>query len=111
MVRPVTDDDTGFKVLHEPELAEPESNDIVDIIAVHGIGAHPDDTWCKLREVGLDATDPKSYVNWLSNVDRDHKAKVKNPLAFDVKQYLPAPDHVCALLEWIVTKAELFWKP
>ncbi|KAG9511616.1 hypothetical protein KCV07_g10049, partial [Aureobasidium melanogenum] len=67
MVRAVTDDDTGFKVLHEPELAEPESNDVVDIVAVHGIGAHPDDTWCKLREVDLDVTDPGSYVNWLSD--------------------------------------------
>ncbi|KAG9657517.1 hypothetical protein KCV03_g10180, partial [Aureobasidium melanogenum] len=67
MVRPVTDDDTGFKVLYEPELLESESNDVVDIVAVHGIGAHPDDTWCKLRQVGLDATDPKSYVNWLSD--------------------------------------------
>jgi hypothetical protein len=31
-------------------------------VAVHGIGAHPDDTWCK--NIALDAGD-KQYVNWL----------------------------------------------
>ncbi|KAH0329153.1 hypothetical protein KCU71_g792, partial [Aureobasidium melanogenum] len=67
VVRPVMDDDTGFKVLYEPELVDPKSNDIVDIVAVHGIGAHPDDTWCKLRGAGLDAADPQSYINWLSD--------------------------------------------
>ncbi|KAH0195727.1 hypothetical protein KCU99_g9886, partial [Aureobasidium melanogenum] len=48
MVRAVTDDDIGVRVLHEPALAELSTNDeIIDILAVHGIGAHPDDTWCK----------------------------------------------------------------
>ena len=37
------------------------------IVAVHGIGAHPNDTWCELRESGLDVRDPASYVNWLSD--------------------------------------------
>jgi ATP/maltotriose-dependent transcriptional regulator MalT len=47
----------------------------------------------------------QGVLNWLSlpsnrrwllvidNVDRDHTAKVKDPLAYDVKQYLPTADH------------------
>jgi ATP/maltotriose-dependent transcriptional regulator MalT len=47
----------------------------------------------------------QGVLNWLSlafnrqwlividNVDRDHTAAVKDPLAYDVKQYLPAADH------------------
>ncbi|KAI4767255.1 purine and uridine phosphorylase, partial [Aureobasidium sp. EXF-3400] len=47
----------------------------------------------------------RGVMNWLSlpsnrqwllvidNVDRDHTTKVKDPLAYDVKQYLPAADH------------------
>ncbi|KAG9657518.1 hypothetical protein KCV03_g10181, partial [Aureobasidium melanogenum] len=34
------------------------------IVAVHGIGAHPDNTWCK--NVAPDGQD-KQYVNWLEN--------------------------------------------
>lgn len=33
-------------------------------MAVHGIGAHPDNTWCK--NVAPDGQD-KQYVNWLEN--------------------------------------------
>jgi ATP/maltotriose-dependent transcriptional regulator MalT len=47
----------------------------------------------------------QGVLNWLSlpsnrrwllvidNVDRDHTAKVEDPLAYDVKQYLPTADH------------------
>lgn len=47
----------------------------------------------------------QGVLNWLSlpsnrqwllvidNVDRDHTAKVKDPLAYDIKQYLPTADH------------------
>ncbi|KEQ62629.1 uncharacterized protein M437DRAFT_49471, partial [Aureobasidium melanogenum CBS 110374] len=39
------------------------------IVAIHGIGAHPDDTWCKLRRADLDVTRPENYVNWLHDND------------------------------------------
>lgn len=35
------------------------------IVAIHGIGAHPDDTWCK--EVGTDEEGRARYVNWLKD--------------------------------------------
>ncbi|THY80180.1 hypothetical protein D6C93_10020 [Aureobasidium pullulans] len=41
MIRAVTEDDTGIEVLYQP------SNPNIDIVAIHGLGAHPDDTWCK----------------------------------------------------------------
>ncbi|KAF2126934.1 hypothetical protein P153DRAFT_265694, partial [Dothidotthia symphoricarpi CBS 119687] len=61
-VRTVTDDDIGLRVLREGPADAPQ---IVDIVAVHGIGAHPDDTWCK--NVGT-AEDPR-WVNWLDAED------------------------------------------
>ncbi|KAF2630605.1 hypothetical protein BU25DRAFT_243492 [Macroventuria anomochaeta] len=58
MVRLTTDDDIGLRVLRDApaDAAEP-----VDIVAVHGIGAHPEDSWCK--NVGT-AESPR-WVNWL----------------------------------------------
>jgi hypothetical protein len=44
----------------------------------------------------LDWLSLPSNRKWLlviDNVDRDHAAKVKDPLAYDLKQYLPAADH------------------
>jgi hypothetical protein len=44
----------------------------------------------------LDWLSLPSNGRWLlvvDNVDRDHTTKVKDPLAYDVKQYLPAADH------------------
>jgi hypothetical protein len=44
----------------------------------------------------LDWLSLPSNRKWLlivDNVDRDHTAKVKDSLAYDVKQYLPAADH------------------
>lgn len=35
------------------------------IVAIHGIGAHPDDTWCK--NVGTDREGRPRYVNWLED--------------------------------------------
>ncbi|KAH8696892.1 hypothetical protein GQ44DRAFT_789090 [Phaeosphaeriaceae sp. PMI808] len=62
MSRLVTDDDIGLKVLRE---APAEIDHIIDIVAIHGIGAHPDDTWCK--NVGT-AENPQ-WVNWLEAKD------------------------------------------
>jgi hypothetical protein len=36
------------------------------IIAIHGIGAHADDTWCK--NISRDPKSPR-YVNWLQDTD------------------------------------------
>ena len=35
------------------------------VVAVHGIGAHPDDTWCK--DVELDKSGKLRSVNWLKD--------------------------------------------
>ncbi|KAI1426618.1 hypothetical protein F5Y12DRAFT_272581 [Xylaria sp. FL1777] len=56
-VRRVTEDDIGLKTLYSP----PEKTPIkYDIVAVHGIGAHPDDTWCQINKQG-------DKVNWLAD--------------------------------------------
>ncbi|ORY17573.1 hypothetical protein BCR34DRAFT_621771 [Clohesyomyces aquaticus] len=64
MVRPVTDDDIGLKVLRE---APADATEIVDIVAIHGIGAYLDNTWCK--NVGT-AESPQ----WFSEVAMRQKA-------------------------------------
>lgn len=72
----MTDDDIGLKVLREAPAKATQAIECVrprrawapepilshlSIIAIHGIGAHPDDTWCK--NVGT-AESPR-WVNWL----------------------------------------------
>lgn len=57
-VRLVTDDDIGLTILRE---APSDAVEPVDIVAVHGIGAHPDDTWCK----NVGTADNPRWVNWL----------------------------------------------
>ncbi|KAJ9641089.1 hypothetical protein H2199_005757 [Coniosporium tulheliwenetii] len=55
-------------VLYEPSANDGSTStlaDIIDIVAIHGIGAHPDDTWCK--NVGTDGEGRTRYVNWLSD--------------------------------------------
>ncbi|KAI9782854.1 MAG: hypothetical protein M1816_001674 [Peltula sp. TS41687] len=49
---------TGIKVLYDGGQGT-DSSSTVDIVAIHGIGAHPDKTWCK--KVG------EQYVNWLAD--------------------------------------------
>ncbi|CAE7022269.1 hypothetical protein PTTW11_03403 [Pyrenophora teres f. teres] len=56
--RPVNDDDIGLKVLRE---APGEAAQSIDIFAIHGLGAHPDDSWC--ANVGTGES-PRP-VNWL----------------------------------------------
>lgn len=67
MVRPVTEDDTGIKILYEPlpGARDAGSASSVDIVAIHGIGTHPDDTWCKKVDVG---GPEEHYVNWLKDI-------------------------------------------
>ncbi|KAI0892242.1 hypothetical protein F4806DRAFT_241780 [Annulohypoxylon nitens] len=58
--RDITEDDIGIKVLYEP----PSKDEIeVDIVFIHGIGAHPDYTWRKNISPG----EPPRFVNWLSD--------------------------------------------
>jgi hypothetical protein len=40
----------------------------------------------------------RKWLLVIDNVDRDHTAKVKDPLAYDVKQYLPTADHGSVLI-------------
>ncbi|KAH8728360.1 hypothetical protein GQ44DRAFT_824189 [Phaeosphaeriaceae sp. PMI808] len=75
--RLITDDDIGLKVLREAP-AEAEAAQIIEyvlilflfaqtyseppsIVAVHGLGAHPDDSWC--RNVGT--SESPRWFNWL----------------------------------------------
>ncbi|THX46907.1 hypothetical protein D6D06_09861 [Aureobasidium pullulans] len=58
-VRAVTEDDTGIEVLYQP------SNPNIDIVAIHGLGAHPDDTWCK----NIGTPESPQWVNWLKDPD------------------------------------------
>ena len=77
----MTENDVGLRVLREPQDAEairpieyegvlPNAHTfliyVASIIAIHGIGAHPDDTWTKAIETD---GEQKRYVNWLANDD------------------------------------------
>lgn len=67
----MTEDDTGIKVLYEPNnpLIEYDvytsmsdfSLCFDSVVAIHGLGAHPDDTWC--NNVG--SKEELEWVNWL----------------------------------------------
>ena len=73
----MTDDDIGLKVLREaPTAAAAEiiecvhskfsqlcesSLSYISIVAIHGIGAHPDDSWCK----NVGTAESPQWVNWL----------------------------------------------
>ncbi|RYC65079.1 hypothetical protein CHU98_g1080 [Xylaria longipes] len=59
-VRTVTEDDLGLKALYNPPKGTPIK---YDIVAVHGIGAHPDYTWCKI----IQQDGKRESVNWLAN--------------------------------------------
>ncbi len=85
-MRALTEDDKGIKVLYEGPSNAQESDSasfveyglktiperpvlptltVSSIVAIHGIGAHPDDTWCKKLDAG--GTEER-YVNWLSDL-------------------------------------------
>ncbi|EUC40594.1 hypothetical protein COCMIDRAFT_41092 [Bipolaris oryzae ATCC 44560] len=62
-VQLVTDEDIGLKVLRDaPAEATTEP---MDIVAVHGIGAHPDDSWCK----NAGTAEEPQWCNWLTKDD------------------------------------------
>ena len=82
-MRPVTEDDTGIKILYDgsssdkdadpalfveydlttfPQRVSPTELTVSSIVAIHGIGAHPDDTWCK--KLNSDGSEER-HVNWL----------------------------------------------
>jgi hypothetical protein len=76
----VTEEDTGLKELYTPPVTDDANYPPIEyvtslpptctnrltenasIVAIHGIGAHPDDTWSK--KVG---SNEEAYVNWLSH--------------------------------------------
>jgi hypothetical protein len=74
-VRPVTNDDIGLKVLREApaEAAQPIEyvhlqyllaqtyTNASSIVAVHGLGAHPDSSWC----ANAGTKESPRWVNWL----------------------------------------------
>ncbi|KAK7177812.1 NB-ARC and TPR domain protein [Paraphaeosphaeria sporulosa] len=60
MGRLVTEDDIGLKVLREAPV-EAEAIQIIDIVAIHGLGAHPDDSWCK----NVGTRESPRWANWL----------------------------------------------
>ncbi|KEQ81784.1 hypothetical protein M438DRAFT_323982, partial [Aureobasidium pullulans EXF-150] len=62
-VRAVTEDDTGIKVLREPSNPNIEYDTSWNIVAIHGLGAHPDDTWCK----NIGTPESPQWVNWLKD--------------------------------------------
>ncbi|KAK5327659.1 hypothetical protein LTR93_003045 [Exophiala xenobiotica] len=66
MVRRVTDTDTGLKVLWSTQSPGNTDGKDIDIVAVHGLGAHPDDTWTKDREAENHSRWP---INWLQGKD------------------------------------------
>ncbi|TRX97936.1 hypothetical protein FHL15_001146 [Xylaria flabelliformis] len=77
MVRPVTEDDLGLKTLYHPPHGAPIEYEWVSppskaktgaksqrsVVAIHGIGAHPDDTWCKM----INRHGKRVHLNWLSD--------------------------------------------
>ncbi|KAF5844167.1 hypothetical protein GGP41_002254, partial [Bipolaris sorokiniana] len=64
-VRPITSKDVGLRVLREAP-AEAQNIDSLDsIVAVHGLGAHPDDSWCK----NAGTTEEPQWRNWLVEHD------------------------------------------
>ena len=74
----MTDNDIGLKVLRAPP-ADLEPTQIIEcvharelvsfilrclsIVAIHGIGAHPDDSWCK----NVGSKENPCWVNWLND--------------------------------------------
>jgi hypothetical protein len=74
-VRAVTNDDIGLKVLREAPAEVAQSIEYVhlkyllaptdtgpsSIVAIHGLGAHPDDSWC----TNAGTRESPRWVNWL----------------------------------------------
>ncbi|OAL44074.1 hypothetical protein IQ07DRAFT_482377, partial [Pyrenochaeta sp. DS3sAY3a] len=58
--RPVGDTDIGLKILRDVPV---DAIDAIDIVAIHGLGAHPDDTWFNEPKSGEDTLP----VNWLED--------------------------------------------
>ncbi|KAF2743236.1 hypothetical protein M011DRAFT_411005, partial [Sporormia fimetaria CBS 119925] len=55
-VRAIGEGDVGIRVLRETRQ---KAQHPLDIIAIHGIGAHPDNTWTRKNE------ESGQYINWL----------------------------------------------
>ncbi len=62
----MNDDEKGIKVLYDKPVQSPEfdKNSVIDacsVVAINGLGAHSEDTWCKKVTTDGDCR----YVNWL----------------------------------------------
>ncbi|SPO02000.1 uncharacterized protein DNG_04673 [Cephalotrichum gorgonifer] len=66
-VPPILEEDLGLRVLYDGTSGSfsREAGELVDIVAVHGMGAHPDDTWC--QKFDGDIGDGPAYVSWLED--------------------------------------------
>jgi hypothetical protein len=78
-VRSVSNDDIGLKVLREAPVKAEESIEYVhlqywlaqtdtrpsSIVAIHGLGAHPDDSWCAKVDTKEGTKGSPRWVNWL----------------------------------------------
>jgi hypothetical protein len=78
LVRAVTDEDIGLRVLRNAPAGAAEiveyvrsssaqicANLACNIVEVHVIGAHPDDSWCK----NVGTAEAARWVNWLDEAD------------------------------------------
>ncbi|KAM3421072.1 hypothetical protein BST61_g1486 [Cercospora zeina] len=66
MPRQCPEADYGLKVLRDAP-SDLKSEEMLDIVAIHGMGAHPDDTGAVLKDGARDSKNPDSYVNWLTD--------------------------------------------
>jgi len=78
-VRSASNDDIGLKVLREAPVEAEESIEYVhlqywlaqtntrpsSIVAIHGLGAHPDDSWCAKVDTKEGTKGSPRWVNWL----------------------------------------------
>ena len=55
----MTDDKIGMRVLCDQPA---DADQPIDIVAVHGIGEHSDDSWCK----NVGTKDNPQWINWLA---------------------------------------------
>jgi len=69
-------DEVPPALIHATEQASPDQNSIVRGVL----------DWLSLPT-------NRKWLLVIDNVDRDYAAKVKDPLAYDIKQYLPTADH------------------
>lgn len=77
-MRPIPDNILGLRKVEDPPVNEEcREEDKIDIVVVHGMGAHPQDTWCSSIPTGMNASgqeDPQGqsseasrYIDWVKD--------------------------------------------